>query len=66
MLLCDVHYLTPEEKIYREIMLTACAIQMQMNTGFTLRTTDEMLASFPYLSEEKAYEIVVTNTRAIK
>ena len=21
---CDVHYLTPEEKIYREIMLTAC------------------------------------------
>lgn len=62
----DAHYLHPEEKIYREIMLTAC--------GFTdagdmpalyLRTTDEMLEEFSYLGEDKAYEVVVTNSRAI-
>ena len=63
---CDVHYLTPEEKIYREIMLTACGYpDADEQPDLHLRTTDEMLASFPYLSEEKAYEIVVTNTRAI-
>lgn len=63
---CDVHYLNPEDKIYREILLTA--------TGFTdakdqpdlhLRTTDEMLEEFAYLGEEKAYEVVVTNSRMI-
>lgn len=63
---CDVHYLTPEEKIYREIMLTACGYpDADEQPDLHLRTTDEMLASFPYLSEEKAYEVVVTNTRAI-
>ena len=63
---CDVHYLTPEEKIYREIMLTACGFpDADEQPDLHLRTTDEMLASFPYLSEEKAYEVVVANTRAI-
>ena len=57
---CDVHYLTPEEKIYREIMLTACGFpDADEQPDLHLRTTDEMLASFPYLSEEKAYEVVV-------
>ena len=47
-------------------MLTACGYpDADEQPDLHLRTTDEMLASFPYLSEEKAYEIVVTNTRAI-
>ena len=63
---CDVHYLHPEEKIYREIMLTACGyLDAHQQPDLHLRTTDEMLASFPYLSKEKAYEVVVENTRAI-
>lgn len=63
---CDVHYLHPDEKIYREIMLTASGYtDAHEQPDLHLRTTDEMLASFPYLSEEKAYEVVVTNTRAI-
>ena len=63
---CDVHYLHPEEKIYREIMLTAAGYtDAHEQPDLHLRTTDEMLDSFPYLSKEKAYEVVVTNTRAI-
>ena len=40
---CDVHYLTPEEKIYREIMLTACGYpDADEQPDLHLRTTDEM------------------------
>lgn len=63
---CDVHYLHPEDKKYREIMLTASGFDdADRQPDLHLRTTDEMLASFPYLPEDKVYEIVVTNTRAI-
>ncbi|MDV5063638.1 PolC-type DNA polymerase III [Veillonella sp. YH-vei2232] len=63
---CDVHYLNPEEKIYREIMLTASGFtDANEQPDLHLRTTDEMLVAFPYLSPEKAFEVVVTNTRNI-
>ena len=59
----NVHYLNPEDKIYREILLTS------VNNGVPqeypdahLRTTDEMLKEFAFLGEEKAYEVVVTNS----
>ncbi len=63
---CDVHYLNPEDKIYREIMLTASGFKdAKDQPDLHLRTTEEMLAEFDYLGEEKAYEVVVTNTRMI-
>ena len=59
----NVHYLNPEDKIYREILLTS------VNNGIPqeypdahFRTTDEMLKDFAFLGEEKAYEVVVTNS----
>lgn len=63
---CDVHYLNPEDKIYREIMLTVSGFtDAHEQPDLHLRTTEEMLAEFTYLGEEKAYEVVVTNSRAI-
>lgn len=63
---CDVHYLNPEDKIYREIMLTASGFtDAHEQPDLHLRTTEEMLASFDYLPKDKVYEVVVTNTRKI-
>ncbi len=63
---CDVHFLTPEDKIYREIMMTASGFKdAHLQPDLYLRTTDEMLEEFAYLGEDKAYEVVVTNSRKI-
>ncbi len=63
---CDVHFLHPEDKIYREIMLTASGFSdAKHQPDLYLRTTEEMLEEFSYLGEEKAYEVVVRNTRNI-
>ena len=65
----NVHYLNPEDSIYREIILKSIN---QSNTQDTLhpkvhfRTTNEMLEAFAFLGEEKAQEVVVTNTHKIK
>ena len=62
----NVHYLHPEDKQYREIMLTACDIKdVKDKSCMHMRTTEEMLQEFSYLGEDLAYEVVVTNTRAI-
>ncbi len=64
----NVHYINPEDEIYRKIILQSIN---KSNTKETLhpklyfRTTDEMLEAFSFLGEEKAKEVVVTNTQKI-
>lgn len=71
----DVHTLDPDDNKFREILVS----QKQPGGGFHplyrsniktipnafLRTTDEMLSDFEFLGEEKAKEIVITNTNKI-
>ncbi|KAA9292600.1 PolC-type DNA polymerase III [Aerococcus mictus] len=62
----DAHYLNPEDKIYREILINS--IKSNRSKYFPrahFRTTKEMLDDFAFLGEEKALELVVTNSNAI-
>ena len=62
----DVHFLDPEDEIYRHILLdTKKFPDCDQPLPIYFKTTDEMLQEFSYLGEEKSVEVVVTNTRAI-
>ena len=62
----DVHFLDPEDEIYRHILLdTKKFADCDSPLPIYFKTTDEMLEEFSYLGVEKAMEVVVTNTRAI-
>lgn len=63
---CDVHFLDPEDEVYRRIIMAGNGFKDADNQApLFLRTTEEMLNEFMYLGEEKAREIVITNTNKI-
>ncbi len=63
---CDVHFLDPQDEIYRRIIQFGKGFDDADNQApLYLRTTDEMLQEFMYLGEDKAREVVLTNTNMI-
>ena len=61
---CDVHYLDPEDEIYRRIILVGKGFADE-DSALYLRTTEEMLEEFSYLGAKKAEEVVIKNTNMI-
>ena len=63
---CDVHFLNPEDEIYRRIIMAGQGFPDADNQApLYLRTTEEMLEEFAYLGSDKADEVVITNTNLI-
>ncbi|MCI8477341.1 MAG: PolC-type DNA polymerase III [Oscillospiraceae bacterium] len=62
----DVHFLDPEDEIYRHILLATKGFEdADSPLPLYLKTTQEMLEEFSYLGEEEAYNVVVRNTNLI-
>ena len=64
----DVHFLDPQDRIYREVLMSAQGFD-EIGEGATadlsFKTTEWMLYEFSYLGPEKAFEVVVKNTRLV-
>ncbi|WP_433749834.1 PolC-type DNA polymerase III [Falsibacillus pallidus] len=65
----NVHYLNPNDKIYRKILVNSQGGANPLNRhelpDVHFRTTNEMLEAFSFLGNDKAKEIVVENSNKI-
>ncbi|MBP3542136.1 MAG: PolC-type DNA polymerase III [Clostridia bacterium] len=62
----DVHFLNPEDAIYRTILQAGLGFDDCDNQPpLYFKTTDEMLEEFSYLGRDKAHEVVIDNPKMI-
>ncbi|MCC8156043.1 MAG: PolC-type DNA polymerase III [Oscillospiraceae bacterium] len=62
----DVHFLDPEDEIYRHILLAGKKFSdADRPLPIYFKSTDEMLEEFAYLGEEDCYRAVIQNPQAI-
>lgn len=65
----DVHYVNPEDWIYRKILINSMGGANPLNRyelpQVHFRTTNEMLQEFQFLGDETAREIVITNPNLV-
>lgn len=63
---CDSHYVSPEDDIYRRIIMAGRGFEEEESDAcLYFRSTDEMLREFDYLEPAKAKEIVIDNPNRI-
>ena len=62
----DVHFMDPEEEVYRHVLLAAKEFEdADSPNPLYFRTTDEMLKEFSYLGEETAHRVVIDAPRQV-
>lgn len=62
----DVHFMNPEDSVYRAILMAGHGFSDADNQApLYFRTTDDMLKEFAYLGKDRAREVVIENPKKI-
>lgn len=63
---CDVHFLDPEDEVYRRIIMAGKGFKdADKQAPLYLRTTQEMLDEFYYLDSDTSEDVVINNPQKI-